>query len=61
MKYINGRIIIEKILDSYDEYEVLPNESKQLILRILDDLKYDRKILKNTIEHNKKYFNHLFE
>ena len=61
MKYNNGIRIIKEIFDSYDEYEVLPKDSTQLILRLLDDLKFDRKIKESTINHFKDVFPELFE
>ena len=61
MKFINGVRIIKEVLDSYNEYEILPPDSQQLLLRLIDDLKYNRKIQKQSLKHFKEYFPHLFE
>lgn len=61
MKFINGIRIIKEIFNSYDEYEVLPVDSTEMILRLIDDLKYNRKIQKATLEHYKDVYPHLFE
>jgi hypothetical protein len=61
MKYINGIMIIRQILDSFEEYEVLPAKSKNLVERIIEDLHYKRKILKDTLDFEKGINGGLFE
>lgn len=61
MKFINGAKIIREVLDSYKEYEILPPDSEQFILRLIDDLKYERKVKNSTLEHYFEVFPHLFE
>ena len=61
MKFLNGANIIREILDSHKEYEILPPDSEKVILRIIDDLKYERKIKNDTLEHFFEVFPHLFE
>lgn len=61
MKYVNGKIIIEQILDSFEEYDQIPGHGKEFICRLLDDLKYNRTIRKDSLDHFEKYFEHLFE
>lgn len=62
MKYANAYLIIKNCLDSLEEYEQLPPKSKDLLLRLMDDLHYDkRKIQKSSLERFQKVFDHLFE
>lgn len=61
MKFRNGMNIIKEVLDSYNEYDILPNGSDQLIERLISDLKYERKIKEATLEHFRDCFPHLFE
>jgi len=61
MKYVNGVIIIKNVLESFVEYDQIPKGADQLVLRLLDDLKYDKKIQVRTLEHFKEIDEHLFE
>ena len=61
MKYVNGMRIIRDVLDSFEDYDQLPSNSSSIIERIIEDLKYERKIGKDTIKDYKDIFPELFE
>lgn len=61
MSYKGGMIIINQILDDFEKEEQIPFESHDFIKRILDDLHYDKKILKTTMLNAKEFRKHLFE
>lgn len=61
MKFVNGIRIIKEIFDSYNEYEILPVDATDLILRLISDLKYERKIKASTLDHFLYCYGHLFE
>lgn len=62
MKWVNGMRIIKEVLDSYREYNQLPEHANEFIERILQDLHYNnRRISKDTLNHYQEVFPHLFE
>lgn len=62
MKWINGRRIIKEVLDSYQDYDQIPEESADFIERLLASLHYGiKKITANELKHFFEYSPHLFE
>lgn len=60
MKYIDGLLIISKTLNILVDDDKLTSKQADFFIRILDDMYYDRKINKRTIEHFQELYPEMF-
>lgn len=62
MKFSNGRRFVVQMLEMMQEDERLPKGFSDFVGRCMDDIYYneDRKISDDTLNHFKKYYEHLF-